>query len=145
MQISQLKPQNVVIRSRRKNSKVATEHNRLDGDVFAGFMKMSLAGENNYEFVRDNLVMTGDWQDPVKRTQILKEEKGSNTVKVRRYRLNFHLFDMDGNKREIIPTSITTPVTLEGMTQILDTIAQQLYAEMTWQIDFRKSYVVVRA
>lgn len=113
----------------------------LEGDEFSGFMQMSLAGENNEEYVYQNLKFQGDWAIPAKRNRILKEGNGIE----RKFKLTYHTFDLDGNKREVITYDINTAVTLSEMCALLDKYAKEIHDTSEIQLDFRMSYVVVRA
>lgn len=108
--------------------KAAIEKNKrlkpLEGDEFSGFMQMSLAGENNEEYVYKNLKFQGDWVNLAKRKRILKEGDGIE----RKFKLTYHTFDMDGNKREVITYDINTAVTLSEMCALLDKYAKEIHS-----------------
>lgn len=136
-----LNPLDLMPSSKRKTSKLTRKHNRLPGDAFAGYFKVSLIAKDPNDPLTSDYEFTGDWNLHLDRIMGVTEKR----AKPRRYRMKFYLIDVLGNKYEPIDREINRAITIKEMCQEIDKMVDELSKEQDYLIDFYKSYVVVRA
>lgn len=118
---------------------------KLQGDKYSGYMKMRLCGDKHFDFVISTTEFEGEWEDKEKRAREILKDGSKKNRKNRRYRLNFHMFDILGNKHEVNKYRINTAVNLDEMIEQLNVYLDEITSNSDMLFDLFKSYVVVRA
>lgn len=143
--VAQINPLDLIPSSKRKTSKLTRKHNRLPGDTFAGYYKAPLVSDESdadFEYIKAHAEMTGDWKLHLPKIMGVKGRK----AKTHRFRMNFYLVDIAGNRYEPIQRELQKDhMTIREMCMGIDKMRDEIVTEQSYLIDLYKSYVVVRA
>lgn len=110
--------------------------NKIQGDIFKGFMKLNLAGVEDVQEILEKTKFDGNWKKRDCRIKIFS--------KPRKFKLKFYFGSHDGKVLHQCADFLTAGNDVELTHQIVS-LGNKMISESDLPIDVEKSYVVVRA